>query len=96
MNMPMLKSYIEMAVKVLPWERVGAIVGSLILSAARTGNPEVLAKVKRYLKKASQQLLLIQAAVADDVITADEAKAIMDAWADGAPTPIDIETKAGV
>jgi hypothetical protein len=96
MNMPMLKSYVELAVKSLPWERVGAIVGSLILQAAQSKSPEVLARAKRYIAKAKAQLVLLDAALADDRISTEEARAVMDAWADGAPTPIDIETKAGV
>lgn len=95
MNVPLLKTYVELALQYLPWERVGAMVGSLILSQAKAGNPEILAKVKRYISKARSQLVVLEAALADDRITADEARAVMDAWADGAPTPAGVEAKAG-
>ncbi len=95
MNVPMLKTYVELALQYLPWERVGAMVGSLILSQAKAGKPDILAKVKRYISKARAQLAVLEAALADDLITTEEAQAVMSAWADGAPTPAGVEAKVG-
>ncbi len=96
MNFPLLKTYVELALQYLPLERVGAMIGSLVLSQAKEGKPEVLARVKRYIAKARHQLAVLEAALADDRITTEEARACLDAWAEGSPTPAEIEKKAGV
>jgi len=89
----LLRGVVKAAVKALPWERIAAILISLVLRAIQKREPEKMAKAKRFIGKTAHQLAVLAAVVEDDTLTADEAKALLRAWSRGEDTPEGIEAK---
>jgi hypothetical protein len=83
----LLSSILSVAVTRLPWELILATLSKFIFGQLQSKQPEQLARGKRYVAKAAEQLALISAAVEDDTLSKDEVDGILTAWAAGEKTP---------
>jgi len=82
-----LNSVLSVVSTRLPWEMILANLSKYIFQALQSRDPEKVENGKRYVAKASEQLMLISAAIEDNDITTEEVQDILNAWAAGNKTP---------
>lgn len=89
----MLSSVLRVVVAKLPWELIVARLMTYILDKVQADKPGTLPAGKLFVRRVTEQLIMLSAALEDDAVSIDEVQTVVGAWADGEATPKDLEAK---
>jgi hypothetical protein len=89
----LLSSVLKVVATKLPWELIVAKLLTFILEKVQADKPAALPASKVFVRRVSEQLAMLSAALEDNSVSIDEVKAVVNAWAEGDPTPKELEAK---
>lgn len=89
----LLTTVLRVLVTKLPWELIVAKLLTFILEKVQADRPAALPASKVFVRRVAEQLAMLSAALEDDSVSIDEVKAVVNAWAEGEPTPKELEAK---
>lgn len=89
----LISTVLKVVVSRLPWELVVAKLMSYILERVKADRPAALPASKVFVRRVTEQLAMLSVALEDDSVSIDEVQAVVNAWAEGEPTPKELEAK---
>jgi len=89
----LLSSVLKVVVAKLPWELIVAKLMTYILERVKSDKPGALPASKVFVRRVSEQLAMLSAAIEDDAVSMDEVQTVVGAWAEGEATPKELEAK---
>lgn len=88
-----LASALRVVVTKLPWELIVAKLMTYILERVKADKAATYEGAKVFVRRVHEQTAMLAAALEDDKVDIAEVQAVVGAWAEGEPTPKELEAK---